>query len=306
MSNNPDGRPRRFSDEDLLNHLVYLDENVTGNVSHKDLQEKGVVSTQTYRQRFGTFNAAKKKAGLELNSSGGGIIWSKSDVLSVIRFAAEDYSSNFDCLDGLYLNRAYYLKEGFRPGIRVIKRFGGFEQVCSDAGVEVAETFGYHALPVFVLEHWADYIVDEGMYGRIKSKDLKEELPVVGGVYKFKFYFLNKLGRYLRDNKGLNVLGIDESSSPDPNGSNFFIKPTKKQLYGEGYEDVRDEHKEYVEAVIGAGFAPSSVYAAYDYITSSGEFGCKRECAEKHGIVVHTLTSSIEKLEEFSEGELHV
>lgn len=59
--------PVRYSDDELLDHLRELAERLDGSPTMTEMDELGEYAADTYRRRFGSWNAALRRVGLEPN-----------------------------------------------------------------------------------------------------------------------------------------------------------------------------------------------------------------------------------------------
>lgn len=85
-------RKKTYSKEELLDHLRYLDEQVEGSVPMSYVEEHGIMGTSIYGKVFGSFNAAKKQAGIEYTESGetAGIKYDRDELVQHLKDLQEE------------------------------------------------------------------------------------------------------------------------------------------------------------------------------------------------------------------------
>lgn len=116
---------RRWSKEELVTELRRVSEECGGKPSKNDLLEHGGPASETYRSKFGSWNAALKAAGFTPRTNGQHI--STEDLCSALRELADELNRRPKTSDmnqkGPYSAGTYY------------NRFGSWEGALDEAGI---------------------------------------------------------------------------------------------------------------------------------------------------------------------------
>lgn len=126
-----EGRGEPYSDEELLNKLRELDRHTDGLVTKEDMQEaEETPSAITYQRRFGSWNKAKKLAGLEtIQPDETKPQYSDEELLAMLRTLSRKLGRSVTIPD---LERA----EGYPEPSTFEQRFGSWNKAKKAAGLE--------------------------------------------------------------------------------------------------------------------------------------------------------------------------
>ena len=114
----------RITDEELINELKRLDNNYS-KVTSKLMKNKGKYSANTYNKRFGSWNNAKEKVGVEINKE---MDIDKNDLIKeMIRLKQENG----------YITCELMNKKGKYSIIPYNSKFGSWNEAVKEAGLEI-------------------------------------------------------------------------------------------------------------------------------------------------------------------------
>lgn len=120
--------PEKYSDEDLLDSIKALEQELGKSPSQEDIaQSDEYPDPMTYKTRFGTWNEAKRLAGVEIERQGGEI--SDEELLTDLKRVDE-------LLDGK-VTQDDYREEGRYSVPSYQRRFGTWNDAKAEAGLQI-------------------------------------------------------------------------------------------------------------------------------------------------------------------------
>jgi transcriptional regulator NrdR family protein len=120
-------RPKEYSEEYLLNHLIELAEKLGRTPYGSDIDEAGKASSSIYNKFFGSLSKAQKAAGLVPNKTGNPLKYSDEYLLNILR----ELSKRFGRIPG-----AREIAEAGKTSTSpYIKRFGSLNKALRAAGL---------------------------------------------------------------------------------------------------------------------------------------------------------------------------
>lgn len=204
-----------YSEQDYVESLLEAQRLLDHSPSRAEYRDLGLEPTaEAFEKRYGSWNSAKREAGLETQPATIEIDYTERDCIEALHEVAEEI--------GRSPSRNEYAELGLMPSASVItKTFDGWNAAKRAAGLEVVREFSYSKD-----ECIQALLVAEEMLGHAPSESEYRELDLTPGLEAIK----NTFGSW---NAGKRAAGL-EVWAPDDE-----ITSTGRNRYGPNWDEIR-------------------------------------------------------------------